>query len=243
MKEAAQYDPFGRGPFPVGVRTIEARDGRRNRVFSCEIWYPAGSGTYPLIAYSHCSGGNRRSATFLCTHLSSHGYVVAALDHSETFVAELARREGLTAEQNAARIETVVGSRVPDLQFLLDLMLGRTTWNSEAKLDLNQVGVVGHSFGEWTVLSIPEIDPRIRAVVAHDTFTRRCGASMWRSGHSGLHLWTRVRILKMHDSYTSNPEIRNLRLDWTCSPFNFTFRISGFEVQESCNFKISPKRL
>src|SRR6266536_17378 len=38
-------------------------------------------GTYPLVVFSHHGGGHRRSATFLCTHLSSHGYVVAALDH------------------------------------------------------------------------------------------------------------------------------------------------------------------
>lgn len=37
----------------------------------------------PLIVFSHYSGGHRRSATFLCTHLASHGYVVAVLDHSE----------------------------------------------------------------------------------------------------------------------------------------------------------------
>src|SRR5437764_6494272 len=35
------YDPFARGRFPVGVRTIEARDTARNRLFPCEIWYPA----------------------------------------------------------------------------------------------------------------------------------------------------------------------------------------------------------
>src|SRR5262245_23881465 len=115
-KEAAlrtdAYDPFVRGRFPVGVRTIEALDTARDRTFPCEIWYPAASqhtgqdiaietqdvftiasrnttrsqmavrdavsksGTYPLILFSHPSGYHRRAATFLCTHLSSHGYVV-----------------------------------------------------------------------------------------------------------------------------------------------------------------------
>jgi len=35
------YDPFLRGRFPVGVRTIQAFDADRVRAFSCEIWYPA----------------------------------------------------------------------------------------------------------------------------------------------------------------------------------------------------------
>src|SRR6266508_2439885 len=151
--ESVEYDPFVRGRFPVGVRTIQERDTTRDRFFSCEIWHPAGPqyagqdlspatqdvfpfparnetrsqmavrdaaaqpGSYPLIIYSHHSGGSRRSATFLCTHLSSHGYVVAALDHSETFAPELARKDRETREQTAARAEAMIASRVPDVRF------------------------------------------------------------------------------------------------------------------------------
>src|SRR6266849_2624361 len=136
LADVAEYDPFARGRFPVGVRTIEARDTARDRVFPCEIWYPAAAqyagqdlapetqdsftasspdaprrqmairdaaaqpGTWPLVVYSHGSASwRRRMSTYLCTHLSSHGYVVAALDHSETFAAELARRDGETEAQ------------------------------------------------------------------------------------------------------------------------------------------------
>jgi len=35
------YDPFVRGRFPVSVRTIEALDTARGRLFPVEIWYPA----------------------------------------------------------------------------------------------------------------------------------------------------------------------------------------------------------
>src|SRR2546428_5359953 len=90
-----EYDPFVRGRFPVGVRTIQACDAVRDRLFPCEIWYPASvrhagqdlapetqdnftgpprniarsqmairdaaaePGTYPLIVFSHPSGGGR----------------------------------------------------------------------------------------------------------------------------------------------------------------------------------------
>ena len=130
-------------------------------------------GTYPLIVYSHHSGGHRRAATFLSTHLASHGYVVAALDHSEVVAPELARRNDETGEQRAARIEAVVANRVPDIRFLLDHMLGGSVvaqggsdWNPEATLDPAQIGIVGHSLGGWTVLATPDVDSRIRAVVA-----------------------------------------------------------------------------
>lgn len=36
-----EYDPFARGPHPVGVRTIEVADAERDRMVPVEVWYPA----------------------------------------------------------------------------------------------------------------------------------------------------------------------------------------------------------
>ena len=121
-------------------------------------------GRYPLIVFSHASGHHRRGATFLCTHLASHGYVVAALDHSEVVAPELARREGETLEQRTGRVQAVIRSRVPDIRFLLDHLLGHTAGPSG--IDSERISIVGHSFGGWTALAAPEMDARIRAVVA-----------------------------------------------------------------------------
>jgi predicted dienelactone hydrolase len=126
----------------------------------------AKSGTYPLIVFSHPSGGGRRTATFLCTHLSSHGYVVAGLDHSETVAVELARKDDETAEQKTARWRAVIAARVPDIRFLLDHLLSGAAWDSDIHLDPTQIGIVGHSFGGWTALAVNEAESRIRAVVA-----------------------------------------------------------------------------
>ncbi len=35
------YDPFARGPHPVGVRTAELHDASRDRTVPVEVWYPA----------------------------------------------------------------------------------------------------------------------------------------------------------------------------------------------------------
>jgi dienelactone hydrolase len=181
---AAGYDPFSPGRFGVGVRTIQARDAARGRVFPVEIWYPAGTrpagpaagqdaergaaahpGTSPLIVFSHYSGGHRRTATFLCTHLASHGYAVAAMDHSEVVAPELARRDGETSVERATRIDAVIASRVPDVRFLLGYLLAGGAGGGTG-FDAEQVGLVGHSFGGWTVLAVPDAEPLVRAVVA-----------------------------------------------------------------------------
>jgi predicted dienelactone hydrolase len=159
----AEYDPFAAGPHQVDMRTISATDQARGRLFPIEIWSPAQSGLRPLIVFSHYSGGHRRTATYLCTHLASHGYVVAAMDHSEVVAPELAPRAGETAAARAARVDAIIGSRVPDVQFLLDHLLGS---DARVELDAARMGLVGHSFGGWTVLAMPEIDSRVRSVVA-----------------------------------------------------------------------------
>ena len=195
------YDPFLRGRFPVGVRTLELHDEARERRFPVEIWYPAATrhagrdldpaaqdtfalasgelrkqsavrdaqtdgGTYPLVVFSHASGHHRRGATYLCTHLASHGYVVAAMDHSEIVAPELGRRDGETAAQTGARVQAIIASRVSDVPFLLDALLDGSAWDSKVRLDFGRIAIAGHSFGGWTALAAPESEPRIRAVAA-----------------------------------------------------------------------------
>jgi dienelactone hydrolase len=183
--DADHYDPFGVGEFAVGVRTFEAHDTDRDRVFGCEIWYPAAElrtsnddggelrdapaapGEHPVVLFSHFSGGGRRTATYLTTHLASHGYAVAAMDHSELTAPELGPRPDESAADRSRRIEAVIASRVPDLRLLLSCLLGaRAAELDGIGLDRHRIAAAGHSFGGWTALAAPEQEPLIGAVVA-----------------------------------------------------------------------------
>ncbi len=146
--------PSAPGPFAVRNHTFEARDPARDRLFPCDIWCPDGQGTWPLVLYSHHSRGNRRAATYLTTHLASHGYLVAALDHSEVVAPEI-----------AGSVEAFIANRVPDARFLLDYMLAGAI-PCTARPDPDRIAIAGHSFGGWTALALPETDTRIQAVVA-----------------------------------------------------------------------------
>jgi len=175
--DAGVYDPFSAGEFGIGVRTFDVRDAERRRTFPCELWYPAAPGKgemrdappadlspLPLVVFSHYSGGGRRSATYLCTHLASHGYAVAAMDHSEVVAPELGPQVDESGADRARRIDAICASRVPDVQLLLAQLIDGALTSIE--LDPERIGLAGHSFGGWTALAVPEREPRVRAVVA-----------------------------------------------------------------------------
>jgi dienelactone hydrolase len=181
------YDPFLRGLLAVGGRTGVIFDEHRHRQLPFEVWYPAlgtphddeirdasaRPGRYPLVFYSHASGGTRRQSSFLCTHLASHGYVVAAVDHignSATDVAERAARAAagtrLAPDEIDVLVRQFIADRVPDLRFLIDQVLSGSAGDLADHIDAARIGLVGWSFGGWAVLATPEADDRVGAVVA-----------------------------------------------------------------------------
>jgi dienelactone hydrolase len=91
---------------------------------------------------------------------------VAALDHSEVVVPELAWREGATEEETKARIDGIISSRGPDIRVLLERLLEAAPFDPDVALDASRVGIVGHSAGGWTALATPDYESRVRAVVA-----------------------------------------------------------------------------
>lgn len=166
---AARYAGQDMDPGTQDVFTVPPLTATRTQMAVRDA--AAEPGIYPLIVFSHSSGARRRQSTFLCTHLSSHGYVVAAMDHSESVAPELARRDGESEPQKNARWEAVIANRVPDIQFLLSRLLvdhrqGDLLWDLQLNIDPTQIGIVGHSFGGWTALAATEAERRIRAVVA-----------------------------------------------------------------------------
>lgn len=133
----------------------------------------AHSGRHPLVLYSHASGGHRRQSSFLCTHLASHGFVVAAADHTGNTAADFAARaervaagEVLTPAEGERRLRRIIADRVPDLRFLLDQLLGGANGDVADHIDGQRIGVIGWSFGGWAALAALEVDDRFRAALA-----------------------------------------------------------------------------
>ncbi len=202
------YDPFARGPFPVGVRTFNWIDhARADRPLTVEVWYPATEAhrgqdvaeatrdSYelipgfppgwqeavrdaaphperaPLVVFSHGYGGHRRQSTFFCTHLASHGYVVAAMDHTgntiiETVQLMMSVQMGIAPPIDVAAIlAELIPARPVDASFVIDRMLAGAA-DGAPPVDAGRIGMSGHSFGGWTTLVTAGRDTRIRAALA-----------------------------------------------------------------------------
>jgi len=171
-----KFDPFEPGPFSVSTRSGLAIDrDRDDRQLPFEVWYPKGGGVerLPLVLYGHASGGHRRESSFLCIHLASHGFVVAAADHTGNTAADFVARakgiaagEAVTTAESDARMRQIIADRVPDLRFLLNEMLQRAPADVSERIDRERVGLIGLSFGGWAALSTLEVDDRFGAVLA-----------------------------------------------------------------------------
>lgn len=196
MKE---YDPFSRGPHPVGVRTFDLEVVEGERTVPIEVWYPATADhagqdldpatqdtfalmagiegmtqqavrdatpideACPAIVFSHGFAGHRRQTTHLCTHLASHGYVVASPDHVGNTTADvMSMMTGDMPEDIEHYIRQSAEDRPRDASRCLDAL---TSGELEVKALDDGAGMAGHSFGGWTTLTTTAQDDRIIAAL------------------------------------------------------------------------------
>jgi predicted dienelactone hydrolase len=127
-------------------------------------------GRFPLVAFSHGFGAHRRQSTFLCTHLASHGYVVAAVDHTGNTTVDIlqmsvAVRQGASVPDPLSLAGPFVEARPRDVRFMIDRVLDGAAGDLAGLADPDRIGMTGHSFGGWTTLAVTGADPRIRAAL------------------------------------------------------------------------------
>lgn len=157
-----------RGAFSVGVKTIQITDASRKRTITAEVWYPTQSkdgstaydaiigqtpakivgrakrdappqsGKFPLIVASHGQPGTRYQFAYLSEHLASYGFVVANLDHPGSTYPTLTQENYVTS----------IADRPLDLLFAAGEIPKQI-----ASADGNTVGLMGYSYGGYTVIN------------------------------------------------------------------------------------------
>lgn len=168
-----------RGPFPVGTQELTTRDAERPLDITIwypassstdqdtTVTYADGilqvegratrdaeparaSGPYPLVIFSHGSGGFRWQSLWLTEHLASYGFVVMAADHAGNTIFD-----GLAGEEVFA--EAIPRHYVLRPQDVLQQIALAESLADDPSLggviDTETIAVMGHSFGGYTALA------------------------------------------------------------------------------------------
>jgi predicted dienelactone hydrolase len=131
----------------------------------------APGGPFPLVVYSHGSGGLRYLDSNYTEAIASHGYIVAAPDHTGNTAIE---RLGNTEDD----FDVIALNRPQDIEAVIDAMTDPAHPEAgafAAGVDPEQIAVTGHSFGGFTAYAMAsgytnalgtfEADPRVDAII------------------------------------------------------------------------------
>ncbi|YAG15818.1 DUF1400 domain-containing protein [Nostoc sp. DSM 114161] len=142
------------GSFAFSKQTIILNDLSRIRQFPADIYLPIAPTPRPIIVISHGLGSDRTSFAYLAEHLASYGFVVAVPEHPGSDSKQLQALFAGTADRVTNPRELI--DRPLDVKLLLDELttLSKSNPTFQGRLNLEQVGVIGQSFGGYTALAL-----------------------------------------------------------------------------------------
>lgn len=111
-------------------------------------------GPYPIILFSHGSGGIRYQSVFQTVHLASHGYVVVSVDHAGNTLYDLFLDP---KAQDPTRLFKAAVDRPLDVKFSLEEVKKRAQHPQDRfhqLIDFSKIGTTGHSFGGMTSILV-----------------------------------------------------------------------------------------
>ena len=154
------------GEIQYSMETLTLYDPSRQRRFPVDLYLPQQSGRpAPLIVISHGLGSDRTTFAYLAAHLASYGFAVAVPEHPGSNAAQLQALINGLASEVTPPAELI--DRPLDIKFLLDELKR----SFAGRVNLQQVGVLGQSFGGYTVLALTG------AKIDFDLLNKECGPS------------------------------------------------------------------
>jgi predicted dienelactone hydrolase len=168
---------------------LEFVDKKRDRKIPLRVYLPKQTEAAPVVLFSHGLGGNRNGSTFLGNHWAEQGYVTVVMQHpgsDESVWRDAPVRERMAAMSKAANGENLL-LRIADVPAVIDQL---TQWNKQqdhpllGRLDLERLGMSGHSFGAVTTQAVSGqkamgrplgTDPRIKAALVLSPSSPRAG--------------------------------------------------------------------
>ena len=177
---AAAYDPLSvAGPDIPAPLDLTVHDRTRKRDIPVRIYLPPRKEPSALVLFSHGLGGSRTGSAYLGKHWAARGYAAVFLQHpgsDESVWKDKPVSWRMEAMRRAVNIQNFM-LRAADVSAVLDDLehLNRSAGNVlTGRLDLQRIGMSGHSFGAATTQAVsgqkypigPSLtDPRIKAAV------------------------------------------------------------------------------
>ena len=187
---------------------------------------------FPVLIFSHGHGGLKIQNTTQMEEMASHGYVIFACDHTydagvsifpdeRIIFNKTDIPEGFSEEEkwNLRRLQ--LDYRAADIQFMLDEMARGNFLSVSLKnsLDLDHIGVFGHSFGGGTSIVVASTDERIDACFGLDAWFLPVPSSILNSDlnkpffHLGQVRWREKDNYLKLDTLAENNSAWSLRVD------------------------------
>jgi predicted dienelactone hydrolase len=147
-------------PYQVETVKFDWVDQKRERKGPVKIYYPKeGKGPFPVIIFSHGLGGSRDGYEYLGRYWAGHGYVSVHVQH---LGSDSAVWQGVAADEVKQALEKAIidpqniRNRPLDVTFAIDQVtkLNQNDAIFKGRLDLEHIGMAGHSFGAFTTLAI-----------------------------------------------------------------------------------------
>lgn len=154
---------------------------------------------FPIILFSHGWNGFNAQNAGQALELASRGYVVIGIQHTYGAVVSVFP-DGTIAPNNPKALpedaedpnyeekaNVLVSQWAQDMAYVLDQLEGAESEAGEflsSVVDLNRVGVYGHSTGGGAAIQFCGIDSRCKAVLGMDPFMRPVSAEVIANGIS-----------------------------------------------------------
>jgi len=141
-----------RGRFTWSKQTLRLNNSQRKSQFLTDIYLPKVNARAPVIVISYGLGEDRSSYAYLAEQLASYGFVVAIPENPGSSAQQLQLLlRGLTNE--VANPSEFV-DRALNVKFLLDELQRLSQSDPTFQVNLQQVGVIGQSYGGYTALAL-----------------------------------------------------------------------------------------
>jgi len=166
------------------VDVIEFRtiiDSSRSRNIPVKVHYPIEKGEFPLIIISHGAGGNWDTHFALAHHIATHGYIVFCLEHTGSNTKTLKRTLHVFRNLNDMIHDgNEVLGRPKDVSYAIDQAINWNKSNNilKNKIDIQNIGVLGHSFGAYTSMVIAGMKPALNWLKPRSKYGNGLGQEM-----------------------------------------------------------------